>query len=320
MEKNAIPPATPYLIIPVGIIAVSTASIFIRFSQQYVPSITIAAFRLGISAIILLPYTIWKHSRELRSLSRTDLWYALLAGFMLAIHFASWITSLEFTSVASSVVLVTTTPLWVALFSPFLLGEKTTWLAILGMVIALIGGIVIALSDLCVWLPGGISCGQGFVDFGSKKLLGDFLALLGAMAAACYLMIGRRLRRKITLTPYVFLVFSAAAVFLVIAMLLTAGVPAIYPGKVYIWLVLLAIVPQLIGHSIFNWSLKYLPTGYVSVNLLGEPIGSTILAYFFLNEMPTAMKIIGAILILAGIAMASVSQSKQEKLDTSEEF
>jgi drug/metabolite transporter (DMT)-like permease len=126
-------------------------------------------------------------------------------------------------------------------------------------------------------------------------------------------MIGRRLRVKISLTPYVFLVYSTAAIFLVLAMLIMYGPPSFYPGKVYGWLIMLAVIPQLIGHSIFNWSLKYLPTGYVSINLLGEPIGSSILAYFFLDEMPSAVKIIGAILILAGIGLATFGQNPEKK-------
>jgi len=319
MKKDALYPAVPYFLVPVGIIAVSTASLFIRLAQDFVPSITIAAFRLGLAALILLPYTLWKHGQELRSLSKTDLKLALLAGFLLAIHFASWITSLEYTSVASSVVLVTTTPLWVALLSPLFLGEKTPRIAFLGMIIALLGGAVIALSDICVWLPGGISCQASIANLGSKALLGDLLALIGAVAAASYLMIGRRLRKNISLTPYVFLVFSASAIFLVVGMLITVGVPPVYPAKVYSWLLLLAVVPQLIGHSIFNWSLKYLPTGYVAVNLLGEPIGSTILAYFFLDEMPSGVKLIGAILILAGIVMASLNQNSQTKIEIPQE-
>ncbi len=312
MKKDAIHPAAPYLLVLVGIAAVSTASLLIRFSQEYASSITIAAFRMGLSALILLPYTIIKHSREIRNLGWDDLKFALLAGFLLAVHFASWITSLEYTSVASSVVLVTTTPLWVALLAPFFLGEKTPRIALAGMILALLGGVIIALSDVCVWLPGGISCQGEFGNLGSKTLLGDFLALFGAIAAASYLMIGKHLRSKISLTPYIFLVFSASAIFLVIAMLVMEGIPPIYPGKVYLWLLLLALVPQLLGHSIFNWALKYLPTGYVAVNLLGEPVGSTILAYYFLNETPPAVKIIGAILILAGIGLTTFRQPSQE--------
>ncbi len=311
MKKDAIPSVAPYLIVPIGIAAVSTASLFIRFAQEYAPSITIAAFRMGLAALLLFPYTIVKHKNELRALSRKDLGFALLAGFLLAVHFATWITSLEYTSVASSVVLVTTTPLWVALLAPVFLGEKTPRLAIIGMIVALLGGVIIAGSDVCSWMPGGITCHFQDILSGSQNLLGDLLAILGAISGAAYLMIGRHLRRKISLPPYIFLVFSASALFLVIAMFFMAGAPPVYPARVYGWLILLAVVPQLLGHSIFNWSLKYLPAGYVSANLLGEPIGSTILAYIFLNEKPSAVKIIGAILILAGIGLASFHQKFQ---------
>ncbi len=312
MEKDAISPGVPYLIVPIGILAVSTASLLIRFAQDYTSSITIAAFRLGLAALILLPYTVVKHGQELRSLTGADLKFALLAGLILAIHFGSWITSLEYTSVASSVVLVTTTPLWVALLAPVFLGEKTSRIAFLGMGIALLGGVIIAGVDVCSWGPAGFSCQVSSGSQGGQTLVGDLLALFGAIAAASYLMIGRHLRRKISLTPYVFLVFSAAAVFLILAMLILDGIPPRFPGKVYLWLALLAIVPQLLGHSIFNWSLKYLPTGYVSVNLLGEPVGSIILAYIFLDEVPPAVKIIGAILILAGIGLASFQQAEEK--------
>ena len=311
MKKDAFPPAAPYLIIPIGIAAVSTASIFIRFAQEYAPSITIAAFRMGLAALLLFPYTIVKYKNELRVLSRKDLGFTLLAGFFLAVHFATWITSLEYTSVASSVVLVTTTPLWVALMAPVFLGEKSPRLAIIGMIMALLGGAIIAGSDVCSWMPAGITCHFQDGLSGSQNLIGDLLAILGAISGAAYLLIGRHLRRKISLTPYIFLVYSAAALFLVIAMFIMAGAPPVFPTRVYGWLILLAVIPQLLGHSIFNWSLKYLPAGYVSVSLLGEPIGSTILAYIFLNETPPAVKIIGAILILAGIGLASFSQKSQ---------
>ncbi len=313
MKKDAISPAIPYLIVPLGILAVSTASILIRFAQGSAPSITIAAFRLGLAALILLPYTVIKHGQELRSLTWSDLKFVLLAGLILAVHFGFWITSLEFTSVASSVVLVTTTPLWVSLLAPVFLGEKTPGIVFAGMGIALLGGVIIAGIDVCVWQIGGFSCQVTAGSPGGQTLLGDLLALFGAVAAASYLMIGRHLRRKISLTPYVFLVFSAAAFFLILAMLVLDGIPPRYPGKVYLWLLLLAVIPQLLGHSIFNWSLKYLPAGYVSLNLLGEPVGSIILAYIFLDEVPPAMKIIGAILILAGIGLASFQQASQEK-------
>lgn len=305
MKKDAIPPTAPYLIIPVGIAAVSTASIFIRYAQEYAPSITIAAFRLSLAALLLLPYTVIKYKKELRSLSGIDIRFALLAGIFLAIHFATWITSLEYTTVTSSVVLVSTSPLWVAAMAPIFLGEKSSPIVIAGMVVALLGGGIIALSDVCSWLSGQFLCLSLAGNLGSRSLFGDFLAVLGAISGAVYLIIGRYLRRKITLTPYIFLVYGTAAIILVITMFSLVGPPPIYPPRVYSWFILLALVPQLVGHSIFNWSLKYLPAGYIAVTLLGEPIGSSFLAYIFLKEIPTVVKIIGAILILIGIGIAS---------------
>jgi drug/metabolite transporter (DMT)-like permease len=314
MKKDAISPVAPYVLILIGIAAVSTASILIRFAQVYASSITIAAFRLGLAALLLLPYTLYGYSSELKSFSRSDLGFTLLAGFFLAIHFGVWITSLEFTTVANSVVLVTTTPLWVSLMAPIFLRERTPRIAFLGMFIALLGGVIIAFSNVCTWFPAGVHCSQMVGFFGTRSLFGDFLALLGAIAAAAYLMIGRHIRRKVSLTPYVFLVYSAAGFFLVLAMLIIEGIPPIYPTRVYGWLIALAVVPQLVGHSIFNWSLKYLPTGYVSINLLGEPIGTIILAYIFLSETPSGVKLIGAILILAGIGITSFYQQSQPQV------
>jgi drug/metabolite transporter (DMT)-like permease len=190
--------------------------------------------------------------------------------------------------------------------APVFLGEKTSRIVVAGMVIALIGGGIIAFRDACSAIPWVSFCQSSEGYSAANSLLGDFLAIAGAISGAAYFMIGRHLRRKISLTPYIFLVYGTAAVFLVMAMFCVAGPPMVYPARVYGWFIALAIIPQLVGHSIFNWSLKYLPAGYLSVTLLGEPIGSTILAYIFLNEKPTGLKIIGAILILTGIGLASL--------------
>jgi drug/metabolite transporter (DMT)-like permease len=216
-------------------------------------------------------------------------------------------------------VLVTTTPLWVTLLAPIFLGEKTPRVAFLGLGIALLGGLIIAGTDVCFWESGRLACQFSQGSSALRTLLGDLLALLGALAGAFYLMIGRHLRNKVSLTPYVFLVYSAAGLVLAAAMMIFEGVPPRFPGKVYLWLFLLAVVPQLLGHSIFNWSLKYLPTGYVAVNLLGEPVGSIILAYFFLSEVPPAAKIIGAILILAGILLASIQGNSRQSISNIKE-
>lgn len=315
MKENA-PSISPVVAIPFGVLAVSTSSIFIRYAQGYASSLSVAAFRLTLAVLFLLPIVLLRHRNELRALTKKELGLALLSGGFLAIHFATWITSLEYTTVASSVVLVSTAPLWVALLSPFLLGEKTSRSVFVGMGLALIGGSVVGISDSCVWEGGSLLC-PAFAKFvGEEAFLGDVLALIGALTGAGYLILGRRLRGKLSLLPYIFIVYGMAAVGLVAALLALEGVPTGYPPKAYLWFLLLALIPQLLGHSTFNWALRYLSAGYVSITLLGEPVGSTILAYFFLRESPTSLKAFGAVLILAGIYIASINQREiiEEKM------
>ncbi len=296
-----------YLAIAGGILAVSTAAIFIRYAQKDVPSLVIAAVRLTLASLVLAPIALSRHQRELSGLSRRELGLGLLSGFFLALHFATWISSLEFTSVASSVVLVSTTPLWVAIFSPLVLKESITRLTIMGLLLALLGGAVVGLSDTCQW-QNGLVCPPFSAFAQGQGLWGNFLALAGAWMGAGYLLIGRRLRARMSLIPYIFVVYGMAALALVLIMLGARQTPLGYPPITYLWMLLLALVPQLLGHSTFNWALRYLPASFVAVTLLGEPIGSTVLAFFLLRETPAALEIIGGVLILIGIYLASRQQ------------
>ncbi|MCD6400743.1 MAG: DMT family transporter [Anaerolineales bacterium] len=300
----------PLLAIAFAILAVSTASILIRYAQADAPSLVIAAYRLAIAGIILAPIALKNYKEELKVLSKRSLFLAMLSGFFLAIHFATWITSLEYTTVASSVVLVSTAPIWVALLAPFTIRESLTKPILIGMSLTLIGGLVIGISDSCNLIGNQFFCPSLAEFVSGEAFLGDFLALVGALAAAFYLLIGRSVRRNLSLVPYVFLVYSMAAIALVLFTLLASEPLFGYAPRTYLWFVLLALFPQLIGHSTYNWALKYLSAAYVSISLLGEPIGTTILAYFLLKETPSSIKIIGAILILIGILIAS----KREKL------
>lgn len=301
------PAASPFIAIILAVLATSTASIFIRFAQTEVPSLVIAAWRLSIATLALAPLAFFRHREELRKLTWRELLLALLSGAFLAVHFATWISSLEFTSVASSVVFVSTTPLWVALLAPLTVKEPVTRPVFIGIVLTLLGGAVVGLSDTCSWNAGGLACPPLRSFLQGEAFLGDMLALVGAITAALYLLIGRSLRGKMSLIPYIFLVYGAAAVVLILLMLAGGYSPIGYSPKAYLWFVLLALVPQLIGHSTYNWALRYLSAAYVSITLLGEPIGSTILAFLLLGETPTMLKIFGAILILAGIYAASRS-------------
>jgi len=296
---------TPFIILAVGILAVSTASIFIRFAQRDAPSLVIAAYRMTLAAVILAPLALPGSVQLLRRLTTGQRGLVGLAGLFLALHFGAWITSLEYTSVASSVVLVTTTPLWVAILSPLVLRERMrpeTWA---GLILAMIGGSLVGLQEACSLQAGELVCLplQKFIS--GRAMIGNGLALFGAFMAAGYMLVGRRVRPHIGLFQYTFWVYGVAAGFLLILVALSGEKITGYSGMTNLWFLLLAVIPQVIGHSSFNWALKYLPAAFVSLALLGEPIGTTILAMIFLQETPGTAELAGGILILLGIFLAS---------------
>ncbi|MBI5944255.1 MAG: DMT family transporter [Chloroflexi bacterium] len=294
----------PFAIL-IAILAVSTASIFIRFAQSDgAPSLVIAALRLTFATLILTPIAVANHLAEIKRFTRTEVLLGVFSGIFLAVHFATWISSLEYTSVASSVVFVSTGPLWVALLSPLLLKEHLAKSAMIGLGLSLAGGAVIGLSDACAW-DAGISCPALQDILQGRAMWGNFLALLGALTVTGYLIIGRKLRSRMSLVPYIFMVYGFAALALIVIMFASGNTPFGYAPKTYGWIFLLAALPQLIGHSTYNWALKYLPAAFVAVTTLGEPIGSALLAYVILNETPALATMIGGVLILSGIYLAS---------------
>ena len=298
------------LTIFIAILAVSTGSIFIRLAQSEAPSLVIAATRLTLASLVLAPIALIKHRAEIRNLTRREWALAILSGLFLSIHFATWITSLEYTTVVASVVLVSTGPLWVALLSPIFLREFPTRWVWIGMGLALLGGIIVGLGDSCSLTDARLACPPLADLLAGSAFFGNFLALAGAWAVAGYLMIGRNLRAKISLIPYIFIVYSIAALALIVYMLVAGQTPFGYPPITYLWMLGLALIPQLIGHSTYNWALRYMPASLVSVTTLGEPIGTSILAFFILSEIPTALTLIGGVFILAGIYLSTFSTSQ----------
>jgi len=288
------------------VLAVSAASIIIKLAQDVkAPSLIIAAYRLTFASIVLAPIALTRHRAELTRLTRRDSAVAVVSGLFLGLHFGTWITSLEYTTVASSVVFVSTSPLFVGLFSLIVWREKFGKPLIAGLIVALTGGAMVGLSDACAVTREGIVC-PSLAEFArGRAIIGDLLALAGAITVAGYLLIGRRLRAKLSLIPYIFLCYGVAAITLIIAALFSGRSFFGYSPAAYFWMALLALVPQLIGHSAFNWALRYLSATYVSVTILGEPIGSTILAFFIFGETPAPLKLFGGLLILGGIVLAS---------------
>ena len=268
-----------------GIVAISTASIFIKLCDAH--PLVIASYRLGLASLILAPIAL-RPRRYTKILPGR--WKLLsLTGLFLALHFAFWIASLKYTSVASSVVIVNIHPVFVGLGSYVILKERVTKLMILGILLSITGGMVIGFSDF---------------TFSTDSALGDLLALGGALMASGYLMAGRRLRQEMDLFSFIFPVYATASI-AVVLIGLVVGVPFFgYSVRTYALFLMLAIIPQLIGHSTFNWALKFFSASTVAVLILGEPIGSTLLAYWILGETVSLWKGAGGICILAGIYVA----------------
>jgi drug/metabolite transporter (DMT)-like permease len=312
MDSQNKKPLSPFIVLFVGILAVSSASLFIRFAQREVPSLVIAAFRMTLASLVVLPFCIKQFVKEVVPASRKVKGLLILSGAFLALHFAFWITSLEYTSVTSSVVLVTTAPLWVALLSPLFLKEKLNKWILLGLAVSLTGSVIVGISSGCALHSGQISCHSLSFTFQGRSFIGDLMALAGAFLSGGYLMVGRKVRENVSLSSYIFSVYSVAALFLVLFVVVSGQKAFGYSNFAYIWLLALAIVPQVIGHSSFNWALKFLPAAYVAIALLGEPIGTVVLTMMFLSESPKLLEIIGGVFILGGIALASRVTNKPE--------
>jgi drug/metabolite transporter (DMT)-like permease len=276
--------AFDFAVLALGVVAVSTAAIFIREAEA--PALIIAAYRLSIASLPLLLLAGLRRT-NLAPGSREKLILTLLSGVFLALHFVFWVSSVKQTSIVTSVVLVTLAPLFVALASAPLLGERpgrATWA---GLAIAAAGTLVMVSEDF---------------GAGGDTLQGDAFALLGAVFAAAYFLAGRRmLAGGGAWLPYTTATYSLTAVIL-LAVALAAGDPfGGYSQATYLYFVLLALVPQLIGHTAVNRSLGHLPAIAVSLAVQGEPVGATILAATFLGEDPTALQLAGALLVLLGV-------------------
>jgi drug/metabolite transporter (DMT)-like permease len=298
------PVVSPVAAVLLAVLAASTASLFIRYAQASAPSLAIAAWRMVIATVVLIPVALLKHRSDIARTSRRDLTLIGLAGAMLALHFATWITSLAYTTVASSVVLVSIAPLFVGLLSPLLLHERMERAVAIGIGLAFLGVLVIAVNDACFGTAGSEACPTWGEFLSGEAIKGDLLALAGAVAVAGYMLIGRSVRARMELVPYITLAYGSAAVVL-LALAGAAHQPLLgFPARTYGWIVLLAMIPQLVAHSTYNWALRYLPAAFVSISLLGEPVGSTVLAFALLGEVPSGLKLAGAALILIGIVLA----------------
>jgi len=287
----------PYVILLAGVLSISFAAIFIRLADA--PPLVIATYRMTIAAIVLIPVASIKSMKGLNRLTRHDLLLILVSSVFIALHFGLWITSLNYTSIASSVVLVTSHPAFVAVMSYFLWSERLNKLAI--------GGIIVVLTGI-------ISINYGGLTISSQALLGDLLALIAGFSMGAYLIIGGQLRKRIDVLTYLTIIYSCSAVILIIATVSFGYSLFGYSPMTYLMLILLAIVPQLIGHSCLNIALRLIPVTFVSVAILGEPVGATLLGCLILSEIPTANEVVGGVLIIGGILMVLRQKPKDSMM------
>ena len=299
MRERSPPRWLPFLVLGIGLLAISFGAILARFAQGYgLPSLAIAALRLGLAALIITPVALWRSRRVLQAMNRRQVLLTLGAGFFLALHFATWISSLEYTSVASSTALVTTNLLWIGIASFVLFGEKPGLQMVFGIAISLTGSLLIFWSDSRHSLPG------------SYPLLGNGLALVGSWCFSAYLLIGRRLRADMPLPAYIWLAYGTAALFLLVACR-GAGVPLEgYSVPAYLAALGMALGPQLLGHTAYNWSLKHVSPTFVAVVTLGEPMGSAAMAWLFFAESFALLQGIGFVLLLTGIYLAARGEGR----------
>jgi drug/metabolite transporter (DMT)-like permease len=313
-------PVRLYLILAAGVLAVSLAAIFIRYAQA--PSLIVAAYRMTIASLILLPLAL--PALRKTPLTKANAPYALLAGVFLGIHFATWISSLSFTTVAASAAIVATQPLWVALFSWLFLKTPPSFVTLLGILVS-IGGMAMI--------------GFGDSSSGSRPLLGDGLALVGGVCTAAYFLLGRSAQKRgLNINAYIGVAYSTAALVLLPLPLLqlfftssaqgsessqmwTGLLTSLYfgyPASSFFWIALLALIPQLIGHTSFNYALKFLPPTLVSTLLLLEPVGAAVLAIILFREVPGVTTLIGSLFLLVGVAI-TIHSSRPRMPATSQE-
>lgn len=309
-------PVSVYVVLVFGMLSIFAASILIRLAQaEGVPSILIAASRVVIASLALTPIVLSRYWGDIQKLRNKDFAWAFLAGTFLALHFASWVTSLEYTSVLISNVFVTSSPIWVALMEFFFLRSRLPRLVIVGLVVAVVGGLLIGFA--------GQFAGQTVSSTDpQRELIGGGLSLIGAVTVAAYFVIGRNLQipqkrggelHKLPVVPYIWLVYGTSGILLSIWVLI-AGIPVTgYSTNAYLYILAMAIFPQLIGHSSLNYAVGYLPATLVSMVTQLEPIGSATIAYFLFSELPLPLQLLGSFIILVGVSLANYGQSMMEK-------
>jgi len=279
-----------------GIFAVSTGAIFARLAVA--PALVTAAYRVSLAVMVMAPFCLYFSRGAWVRISSRQILIGGAAGVFLALHFATWIASLDYTSVANSVVLVNTNPLWVGILSPLVTGERVHRLTAMGIALSLVGGVLIGFGDMSAT---------------GAALRGDLLAVAGGMCAAVYLMLGRNLRRHMPVSAYVLICYGSAAIVLWILVWLFRQPVSGFSSETWGAFLGMALIAQVIGHTSYNWALGWVTPGLVAVSLLGEPVCASIMAYYLFDEGITTLKLIGGLVILAAILLSAMGENRKKQ-------
>ncbi|TVY02147.1 DMT family transporter [Cohnella terricola] len=282
----------PYILLIISVLAIAISSIMIKSSHT--PPSVAGMYRLYITVLIMLPFVSWKKLRFTR-LTKCDWSLILSAGFFLGLHFLFWMESLSYTSVASSMVILTLQPLFVMIGSYFIFKERVNKLMVVSMITAVFGSIIIAWGDI------GVS---------REALIGDGLSLLGTVSIAAYMLAGQKVSHKIPANVYSVIVFFIGGSVMLIYSLMNNSSFTDYGSSDWMYFLLLALIPTIFGHFIFNLLLKSIGATTVSVGVIGEPVLAIILAYFILGEAVAASQIIGGLLTIVGMGVYFGAKSK----------
>lgn len=290
-----VPPFNPYIAIVIGVIAVSTSAVLVKLAGN-APAAIIANYRLLFAVLLMTPIILLKYRHEFKFIQKKDWLLSISAGIFLAFHFILWFESLNYTSVASSVVLVTLQPIFAFLGTFLFFKERFTPGAIISMVIALLGSVIISWGDF---------------QISGMALFGDILAFIGAIAVTAYFLMGQNARKRLSLMTYTFVVYGVSSITLIIYNVILQNPFFGYSKDYWLLFLALAIIPTFLGHTLFNWALKWLSTSIISMAIVFEPIGASILAYFILGERITWSQWLGGTIVLFGLFLFIMSTTRK---------
>lgn len=296
-----LPPFNPYIAVIIGVVSISASAILVKLAGD-APASIIAFYRLLFAVLLMSPYVLWKYRSEIKRLPKKDWWLALLSGLFLALHFILWFESLNLTSVASSVVLIAMQPVFAFIGTYLFFGERFSIAATISLLITIVGSIIISWGDF---------------QISGMALIGDVLALLGAVMITGYFLLGQRLRRTQSLMTYTFIVYGISTALLLLYNVVLGYSFVGYDGFHWGMFLMLAIVPTFFGHTLFNWALKWLSTSTISMAIVFEPIGATILAYLILKEAVTSFQWLGGTIVIFGLFLFIMSTTRKKQVTIS---